>query len=317
MMSNLGYGFMLMNPTDPETSRCNPDATVAAGRCATEPRRMNDSMRRNQYSWISRGVLILIIGIATFYAQAQVVREEKPTGWDYFRQKHFDKALPLLEKDQRLYPRNFKIIDGVGWCHYFLGDLDAAEKSFQRALDIAPDYEFSRMGLDSVRQARLASIDPVCELHVAAMDYGGSPGAAYQVSASSVLGWALLRLGGYEDAVPAFERAPALSGDCPDALTGLGYVAMARDRHAAAERFFQTALEQLPVFPAAQLGLQADVHCALGWTWLELGKTRLAREYFMKALEAEPCLEKALEGLKAAAARTRSTTGVSRERNTP
>ena len=99
-------------------------------------------------------VSIVLVAFLCGGAWAQSSRKMGLTGWDYFQQKRYAEALELLEKDHRMWPKIHEIVDGIGWCHYFLGHIDEAERWFKKALELEEDYRFSKRGLEAVARAR-------------------------------------------------------------------------------------------------------------------------------------------------------------------
>ena len=105
---------------------------------------------------IAAVAVALLLAVAP--SAAQSTKKNGLTGWDYFQQKKYGDALELLKQDHRMWPKIFEITDGIGWCHYFLGDYVAADEAFKEALSINPDYKYSKMGVESVKAAKNAAI---------------------------------------------------------------------------------------------------------------------------------------------------------------
>ncbi len=81
-------------------------------------------------------------------------QDTKKNSWDWFRERDYDRALEGLTQDNKLYPKTAAIIDGMGWCEYFLGRMEKAEKLFREALVADANYKWSKQGLELVAGAR-------------------------------------------------------------------------------------------------------------------------------------------------------------------
>jgi len=189
---------------------------------------------------------------------AQNARDKGLTGWDYFKLKEYSKALVLLSKDHKHYPHSYKVIDGVGWCYFYLGDLNAAEVAFKNALKIKSDYNFSQMGLESIQKARMT---PVLEAE-AMLDRGEYAVAArafyllltekserpepLMARAHQGRGTALFYLGRYAEALKEFQKALNINKNDAQSNAGMGHVNYARQRYKQAEEFFTKALKVAP-----------------------------------------------------------------------
>lgn len=189
---------------------------------------------------------------------AQNSRKAGLTGWDYFRQKRYADALELLSKDQRLYPWSHEVLDGVGWCHFFLGDLEAAEAAFQKALEIDKGYRFSLLGLEEVRRARYGALERAEALAragkwaAAERAFGAvlegriAPAETVRLRTLRGRGEARLRLGRPAEALLDFQEALRLDRADGPANSGLGRALFALRRFQPAEEAFEKALRAAP-----------------------------------------------------------------------
>jgi tetratricopeptide (TPR) repeat protein len=179
-------------------------------------------------------------------------------GWGCFYKKQYEEAIGHFEGELRNRGKDFWVIDGVGWCRFYLGDLDRAEADFRKALSIRPDYSFSAMGIECVAAARRAPIEEA-EGFLAE----GRPGEAriafeaalreaprlakdLEVRALSGLGRAHHTLGDYSDAARAFQGAVKLDSRCAPAHAGHGYALMARKKYKNAASSLEKALSLVP-----------------------------------------------------------------------
>ncbi len=262
---------------------------------------MNRLFGKKSGLWKPRTLLLLLLGFAAIPAEANVPREDNPTGWGYYRQKRYDKALELLQKEQRVYPRSFKTIDGVGWCHYFLGDLGEAEKSFRKALEFAPDYNFSLMGLEYVHKARVVPIEQAESL-LEAGKHGQARRACdavlerqpdlpvqFRSRVFRCRGLAALRVTDYKEALKDLEQAVEIDPGDAAALAGIGYTHFACGKYKNAESSFEQALALAP----------DDLEAVLTHAWCAYYRNNatLAIERFTKALDRFPASWGACLGL--------------------
>ncbi|HGY92942.1 MAG TPA: tetratricopeptide repeat protein [Planctomycetes bacterium] len=268
-------------------------------------------------------VSIALVAFLCGGAWAQSSRKMGLTGWDYFQQKRYAEALELLEKDHRMWPKIHEIVDGIGWCHYFLGHIDEAERWFKKALELEEDYRFSKMGLEAVARARqkplrtaqgLLEAGRYAEAEKAFSELiadKGNRGEDVQVEALNGRGYARYHLGRYNEAIKDFTRALRIRKDNPGSLIGLGYVQYARRRWNEAELALEKALEIQPDHLLAALTYAwcayrrgrfddaerrfetiLETHPSSWGAWLGLGWARIKRHRESQALEA---FHKALE----------------------
>jgi len=133
------------------------------------------------------------------------------------RQGQYSRAREYLQKATTFYPRNAALQAELGRTLALEGDLEAALRAYQKALQLAPG-------------------DPAyyCMLALFAVEH------AYQVR---------------QIALPAARQAVILAPNDPQALDSMGQVLVALGDLANAERYFQRALQAQPDFAAAHLHL--------------------------------------------------------------
>jgi len=222
-------------------------------------------------------LVLLFLLLAAVVAPAQSSKKNGLTGWDYFQQKNYAVALELLEKDRRMWPESHEIIDGIGWCLFYLGRLDEAEKSFRQALAIAPDYRFSKMGIEAVANARLGPLLRA-EASLTAGRYeearkgfdafirsNDAADARTLARARRGRGFACYHLKRYNEALKDFTRVLRVDPNDARALVGIGYVQFARRRWSEAEPALKKALELDP----------SNLVARLTWAWTSFNRGRI------------------------------------------
>ena len=140
-----------------------------------------------------------------------------------------------------------------------------------------------------------------------AADLDAAPPAATLAAARTLLGThrlddavyrarraVALAQGQINRAVPLFERALALDPRYPTAAAQLGWIASRRGDDERAAPLFEVA-----VASDRDPARLAQYRQALGWSYLRLGRGALAREQFTQALQLDPGLHSARDGLAA------------------
>ena len=235
---------------------------------------------------------LLVFLLISSVTLAQSSRKGGLTGWDYFKQKRYNVALELLLKDARLYPKSHEIQDGVGWCYFFLSDLDKAEQHFRRALELKKDYRYSKMGLESVATARLGPIVRAEGL----LTQGRYTEAVSAFTAlinkkprydNEVLnrayqgrGMAHYYLGLYQKALRDLQKANRLVPKDPVTSARLGFVELARKKYSQADIAFEYALKNG--------SKDVQVYLSHAWSAYYAGNARAALRRFEKACRSFP-----------------------------
>ncbi len=84
---------------------------------------------------------------------------QDPSAWESFQRGNYEEALDGLEKEARLYPYSPIPLDGIGWCHYYLGNVLGSEEWFKKALELDEEYKWSLQGLEAVETWRWSVIE--------------------------------------------------------------------------------------------------------------------------------------------------------------
>lgn len=122
-----------------------------------------------------------------------------------------------------------------------MGEWDSAEAEFRRVLEFVPEEPqvLNYLGYSLVEQQR--NLDEALDMIKRAVE--GEPDSGYIVDS---LGWALFRLGRYEDAVPVMERAVELMPNDAILNDHLGDVYWAVGRHREARFQWSRAISFAP-----------------------------------------------------------------------
>ena len=82
-------------------------------------------------------------------------------GLSYHRQKHYAQARPHFERAITLEPEYHPAYHFLGWCMYYLGEMDAARRAFEMHLGYLPDEGDSHfaIGLIDLDEHRLAEAE--------------------------------------------------------------------------------------------------------------------------------------------------------------
>ncbi len=194
-------------------------------------------------------------------------QDTKKNSWDWFRERDYERALDGLTQDNKLYPKTAAIIDGMGWCEYFLGRMDKAEKLFKEALIADANYKWSKQGLDLVAGARKAPIDAARAL-LAAGSFREARAAfadAHEAKLSAAMlselsageGWSLYWQALYDDAIRCFQRAAREAAELADAQRGIAWCLYAKGQWSEAVAPLKHLLKAEPA--------DADAHMILAW----------------------------------------------------
>jgi len=188
--------------------------------------------------------------------------------------KHYDDALPLIEKAVTLKPGDADAwyVKGVTLGH--LGRHEDALRALDQALALNDTH-----ALASVNKATVLFMLGRYEEAVTAHE------RAAVLDPGNFIPWvgkglALEQLGRTEASLEAFEKALAINPDDGISWSGKGRALAARDRHEAAQRAFQVAVERLPQDSA--------VWVARAKSLIKLDRNEEALKNFEKALTISP-----------------------------
>ncbi len=218
---------------------------------------------------------------------------EEKDGWALFRKRDYSAALKRFEREAKKYPQWAELHDAMGWCHYFLGDLDKADKRFREALKHKEDYKWSLEGLEALTLKRSAPIDAAGALLSAGLYTEAK--AAYQrihegktdagsearYAAHCGEGWSLFYLGEIRSALRSFRKANKLNKSDADSLRGIGWCEYAQLDYRRSLTALQLSLDLAPN--------HYYTHLKRGWAHYYLGDYDSALKSFQTA-QSQPSI---------------------------
>lgn len=214
----------------------------------------------------------------------------KKNSWDHFRERNYEQALEGLTQDNKLYPKVAAIIDGMGWCEFFLNRHDKAERHFRDALSVDAQYKWSKQGLELIAAARKAPADAAQALLAAGnfREARAAFAAAHEsrlppstlAELSSGEGWSLYWQALYDDAIRCFQRAAREHSEHVDAQRGMAYCLYAKGQWTDAIAPLKHLLRAAPKDVDAQL--------VLGWCHYWRKQYNDASAAFANAAQLQP-----------------------------
>jgi tetratricopeptide (TPR) repeat protein len=233
----------------------------------------------------------------------------------YYDQKDYAKALEVYQAWASLEPDSVHAHTMTGWSFLQMDQPENAVEAFKRALALEENAGIY-LGLGR------ALYDM--------KDFAGAA-EAYRSNAELSpdqpepywrLGWAYYQMEENELAREAFEKAISLDDSIPQAYSGLGYTQRRLENHAQALENFQAWAKLVPdqADPYTMIGWSqfalreyaqavdafaqsleieenARTHYAIGESYRRLGDCEQATPHFERALELDPSMEDAAEGL--------------------
>ncbi|MBI3097279.1 MAG: tetratricopeptide repeat protein [Planctomycetes bacterium] len=226
--------------------------------------------------------------------------------WALYYQARYAEAVAafdaiLADPTLRLPAReSWKVLSGLGWCHYALGDYRRAAGRFGMILDFEKDNPFALRGLGLCKYhlGEHAVAIPLLERAAASSD---APSECL-----AFVGWSHYALGRWDEALEAFRRAHAAGPWSGDPIYGIGWSLYRKGEVEAAREPLRQAVTLLPRHPSTRF-LLAEIR-ARGPEWRDLYRLlgsslhrsrdyAGAREVFREALESCPEAPDLLLGL--------------------
>jgi len=257
-------------------------------------------------------------------------------GWIAYVRGDYERAAELFRAHPQARERGGAPEDGalgLGWIALTLGRLDATVGHFREGLERQPRYFRLHAGLGLValfRGRNREALDHTLE---------GFEHTPYNRELVLLLDAVLRKLADPERSAQVYRELHARYPEIPVFLNGLGWAELDLGRLVAAQGRFIAALERLPDYPLARLGLERSralmnaevaaawdhyakgdfrnalaeferprgdaprrnpaIHTGRGWSLLMLGEPEAARRAFEDALEVDPHFALAREGLAA------------------
>jgi len=183
-------------------------------------------------------------------------------------------ALSAVETLTKSYPNDPLLYNISGICYKTIGKLDAAVKSFKKALTIKPNYAEVHYNLGVTFQ-ELGQLDAAVKSYEQALAIKPS-----NANAHNNLGFTLQELGQLDAAVKSYEKALAINPDFADACNNLGITLRKLGQLDAAVKSYEKALAIKPDY--------AEAHNNLGNVLNDLGQLDAAVKSYEKALAIKP-----------------------------
>jgi tetratricopeptide (TPR) repeat protein len=207
-------------------------------------------------------------------------------GREHYGKREFDKAEPMLREVLENSDRFADVHDMLGVIAHFRGNFIAAERHFERALLINPQYTEAALNLavtyndrgkyEAARQVysrikgtpggSLLGLDPFARGKIANMH--------------AEVGQAYADAGLAREAIAEYEKAVGLCPQFADLRTKLGTLLREVNDLPRAREQYEAAVNARPSYVPARI--------QLGVTLLSLGESAAAGEQWRKALEIEP-----------------------------
>jgi len=190
-------------------------------------------------------------------------------------------ALDAVETLTQDYPKEPLLYNISGVCYKAIGQLDAAVKSFEKALALKPDYTEVNYNLGLTFQ-ELDQLDAAVKCYEKAIAVNPDHAEAH-----NNLGVTLKELGQLDAAVKSYEKAIAIKPDYTEAHSNLGNAFKELGQLDAAVKFYEKAISANP--DSAEVNYNLTIaYNNLGLAFMELGQVDDAVKNYEKALAIKP-----------------------------
>ncbi|MBI3097276.1 MAG: tetratricopeptide repeat protein [Planctomycetes bacterium] len=262
----------------------------------------------------------LLLSFALIALVALPVAADDKSCWELFRGGSYEEAVPEFRREIRKYPKSFELLDGLGWCHYYLRQYASAEEMFRQALALNPAYDFSKQGIDAITAWRWQDFNRALSYY-SAQSYESAECLFLLIERDrsdrfpksdrwrldQMIGWCLLFRGESKEAEARFQTALKTRGES-GLLRGLA-------RAQIAQGTYDKALATLARLQKAEK-LTASDQVLLGWARLGHKDAAAAAQAFKGAVTAESTNAEAHLGLGLAHARDGNVAGAKAEFST-
>ncbi len=219
-----------------------------------------------------------------------------------------DKAKVAFEEALRLYSKDVRALNDLGFLLEQAGDTAGAVELYKRALDARPEFTLARTNLGELLAKQGDLSGAVREYGQAAQDAPESPEIQYNLARH------LAAAGRTEEAQAAYQKAVALNPKDVRAWNNLGLLLAQQGNGAGAEQAYRSALEQSPNYTLARANLgnllmdagrfdegvavyeegitldpkNAELMNGLGWRFDQKNDADHALEWYDRSLETAP-----------------------------
>jgi len=207
-------------------------------------------------------------------------------GREHYGKREFDKAEPMLREVLENSDRFADVHDMLGVIAHSRGNFIAAERHFERALLINPQYTEAALNLAVTYNDR-GKYEAARQVYARIK---GAPGGTLQgldpfargkiANMHAEVGQAYADAGLVHEAIAEYEKAVALCPQFADLRTRLAALFREISEYARAREQYEAAVQARPNYVPARI--------QLGVTLLSLGESDAAGEEWRKALEIEP-----------------------------
>ena len=256
-------------------------------------RKWLDDMKRNLANLVFLSLSLL--------ADFRSLNAGAEKAWDHFKRQEYALAAAQFERIMASGSEDAASREGLGWCYYWLGRYDQAEREFSRALEIDPQSSGARNGMDEVKKWRYLVFNNAWQLFYSKdysnalavfisilEDTSGRLPAADLWQVHSGIGWSQYYLQNYSAAHKQFETILGIYKDNAFALKGLGFSQYQLKQYDESLKTLRSALAVQPEW--------ADVQSMIGWNYYSKGDYTQALTEFQKALDRNTLLADAEYG---------------------
>ena len=202
-------------------------------------------------------------------------------------------ALDAVETLTKDYPKEPLLYNISGVCYKAIGQLEAAVKSFEKALAIKPDYAEVNYNLGLTLQ-ELGQLDFAVKCYENALVVNPEHAEAH-----NNLGVTLKELGQLNDAVKCYKKALAIKPEYTEAHSNLGNAFKELGQLDDAVKFYEKALAVNSDHSESHYNLTIAYN-NLGLAFMELGQTDDAVKCYEKSLAVNPKQSEGYNNLGAA-----------------
>jgi tetratricopeptide (TPR) repeat protein len=191
----------------------------------------------------------------------------------YFKQGRFDESVRHNAEAVRIRPDSAVAANRLGWSLYAAGRLDEAIGYYQKALSIDSRFALANTNLGTALSDK-GRFNQAVRCFKAALETADTP------HIRSELGYALLNLGRFQEAVIEYRKVLLEMPDSPDILNRLGYALMNSGEFDEAISLYNKALYIAPH--------RVDIRLNLGVALVNSGRLEDAIREYQKVLLARP-----------------------------
>jgi Flp pilus assembly protein TadD len=166
-----------------------------------------------------------------------------------FASKKFHPAPSIVSASPESAPSEAARLNSIGVAYMNQQRFSEAQKQFEAALKVQPDYALAKLNLGVSLLSQQKSEDAKKSLIEASAKLPGDPYAWYN------LGLVFKDIGEHEKAIEAFQHVTQIVPSEPDAFYFIGYLNTQLQKYDAAIAAFQSALTVFPFHASAEFGL--------------------------------------------------------------